>query len=242
MPVEDTVSFDSVRFKLCITIFQIIILFGGIWLVKSFLRIRVKTTSLCGVDYRVVQKKRPILLFIPELCFTKFFSYFSGGVDSRPERFFWHQYGSNWTIYYAAADKNHRGVLCHKISSSDTVAMQERFWQGQCIWWKENSTFGGQILGDRKCSRCPTKATVVNIIQIVQIQQARAIFNPLTDIFTKCFSFCFILISLPLQVLNFVRKDLKVIMEYPQNWCSQNASFLWKMVCWFSGEILMAFS
>ena len=168
----------------------------------------------CVSVYSVVQKA-PFFVFHPKVVFYNFFPYFSGGVDSRPGRFFWHQYGSNWTIYYAAADKNHRGVLCHKISSSDTVAMQERFWQGQCIWWKENSTFGGQILGDRKCSRCPTKATVVNIIEIIQIQQARVIFNPLTDIFTKCFSFCFILISLPLQDLNFVRKELKVIMEDP---------------------------
>ena len=77
--------------------------------------------------------------------------------------------------------------------------------------------FGAQILGDRMCNRCPTKTTVADIVQIVQIQQARVIFNPLTDIFTKCFSFCFILISLPLQDLNFVRKELKVIMEDPQN-------------------------
>ena len=65
--------------------------------------------------------------------------------------------------------------------------MQERLWQGQCTWQKDNSTFGGQILRDRKCSRCPTKSTVVNIVQIVQIQQVRLIFNPLTDIFTKWF-------------------------------------------------------
>ena len=36
--------------------------------------------------------------------------------------------------------------------------------------------------------------------------QAKAIFNPLTVIFTKCFSFCFNVISLTLQDLNFVRK------------------------------------
>ena len=33
-------------------------------------------------------KKRPILFFIPKLCFTIFFPYFSGGKDSRPGRFF----------------------------------------------------------------------------------------------------------------------------------------------------------
>ena len=99
----------------------------------------------------MAQKKHPILFFIPKLCFTIFFPYFSGGVDSRPGRFFWHQYGSKWTLYYAAADKNHRGVLCRKISSSDTAAMQERFWQEQCTWWKDNSTFDGQISEDR-CS------------------------------------------------------------------------------------------
>ena len=98
--------------------------------------------------------------------------------------------------------------------------------------------FGAQILGDRMCNRCHTKTTVADIVQIVQIQQARVIFNPLTDIFTKCFSFCFILISLPLQDLNIVRKELKVIMEDPQNWCSWNTSFLWEAECWFSGGLL----
>ena len=63
----------------------------------------------------------------------------------------------------------------------------------------------------------PQKAAVANIVQIIQIQQARVIFNPFSDIFTNCFSFCFILISLPLQDQNFVRKELKVIMEDPQN-------------------------
>ena len=75
-------------------------------------------------------------------------------------RLFWHQYGSNWTLHYAAADKNHRGVLCREISSSDTEAMQERFWQEQCTWWKDNSTFSGQISEDRKCGRCPQRPTL----------------------------------------------------------------------------------
>ena len=101
--------------------------------------------------------------------------------------------------------------------------------------------FGGQISRGSKCSRCSTKATVVDIDQIIQIQQARVIFNPLNDIFTKCFSFCFILISLPLQDLNFVRKELKVIREDSQNWFSRNASSLWETACWFSGGFLMAF-
>ena len=84
--------------------------------------------------YRVVQKSS-LFSFSSQSCVLHFFPHFSGRVDSRHGRFFWHQYGSNWTIYYAAADKNHRGVLCRKISSSDTAAMQERFWQEQCTWW-----------------------------------------------------------------------------------------------------------
>ena len=96
------------------------------------------------------KKKRPVLFFIPKLCFTFFSPYFSRGVDSRPGRFFWHQFGSKWTLYYAGVDKNHRGVRCRKISSN-TAVMQERFWQEQCAWWKDNSTFGGQISEDR-CS------------------------------------------------------------------------------------------
>ena len=55
------------------------------------------------------------------------FPYFSGGVKSRPGRFFWHQYWSNWTLYYAAADKNHWGVVCRKISSYDTKAIRKDF-------------------------------------------------------------------------------------------------------------------
>ena len=42
------------------------------------------------------------------------------------------------------------------------------------------------------------------------------------DIFTKYFSVYFILISLPLQDLNFVRKELNVIMEDLQNKFSWN--------------------
>ena len=105
-------------------------------------------------------KKVPCFVFHPKVVFYNFFPYFSGGVDSRPGRFFWHQYGSKWTLYYAAADKNHRGVLCRKISSSDTAAMQERFWQEQCTWWKDNSMFGGQILEERKCGWCPQRPTL----------------------------------------------------------------------------------
>ena len=62
-------------------------------------------------------KKSTPFCFLSQSCVLQnFFPYFSGGVDSRPGRFFWHQYGSKWTLYYAAADKNHRGVLCRKIS------------------------------------------------------------------------------------------------------------------------------
>ena len=89
-------------------------------------------------------KKAPCFVFHPKVVFCNLFQYFSDGVDSRPGRFFWHQYGSNWTLYYTAPDENHH-VLCRKISSSDTAAMQERFWQEQCTWLKDNSTFGGQF-------------------------------------------------------------------------------------------------
>ena len=48
----------------------------------SFVRVQI-----CH-DIQVDPKKRPILLFIPKLCFTFFFSYILGGVDSRPGRLF----------------------------------------------------------------------------------------------------------------------------------------------------------
>ena len=72
----------------------------------------------------------------------------------------------------------------------------------------------------------PTQVTVSPVTKEIQIQQASVIFSPLTDILTKCFLFCFIVISLPLKDLNFVRKELKAIMQYPQNWCSRNANSL----------------
>ena len=82
------------------------------------------------------KKKRPILLFIPKLCCTIFFPYFSGGVNNRPGRLFWHQYGSKWTLYYAAADKIIETYFAAKSvlknsknlpKNSDTAAMQEYF-------------------------------------------------------------------------------------------------------------------
>lgn len=63
----------------------------------------------------------------------------------------------------------------------------------------------------------PTQVTMSLVTKENQIQQARVMFNPLTDIFTKYFSFCFIAISLTLQDLNFVGKELRVIMEDPHN-------------------------
>ena len=185
-------------------------------------------------------KKTPYFVFHPKVVFYNFFPYFSGDVDSRSKRFFWHQYGSNWTIYYAAADKNHRCVLCHKLSSSNTVAMQEKFWQGQYTWQMDNSTFGGQVSGDRKCSRCPQNPQRSTSFKSFKSNKPGS-FSILWLISSQNdFSFCFILISLPLQDLNFERKELKVIIEDPQNWCSQNASFFWKTACWFSVEILIA--
>ena len=77
-------------------------------------------------------KKVPCFVFLSQSCVLQFFLYFSGGVNSRPGRCFWNQYGSIWKLYYAAAEKNHRGVLCRKITSSDTAAMQKRFCQEQC--------------------------------------------------------------------------------------------------------------
>ena len=100
----------------------------------------------------MTQSKHLILFFIPKLCFTIFFQYFSDGVDSRPGRFLWHQYGSKWTLYYTAADK---------IPSRRTLPQNQFFWNsgnaGKILagtWCKGNSTFGGQIWEDRKCGRC----------------------------------------------------------------------------------------
>ena len=37
-------------------------------------------------------------------------------------------------------------------------SIQERFWQKQCTWWKDNSTFGGQFSKDRKWGRCSQRS------------------------------------------------------------------------------------
>ena len=42
----------------------------------------------------------------------------------------------------------------------------------------------------------PTHVTVNLVTKESKMQQARVIFKPFTDIFTKCFLFCFIVISL----------------------------------------------
>ena len=93
-------------------------------------------SSFSIVDFKHTgwSKKSALFCFSSQSCVLQFFPYFSGGVNSRPGRFFWHQYGTNWTIFYAEAHKNHWGVLCRKINSSDTTATQERFCQEQCTW------------------------------------------------------------------------------------------------------------
>ena len=62
----------------------------------------------------------------------------------------------------------------------------------------------------------PTQLTVSIITKENQIQLARVIFNHFI-IFTKCLLVCFIGISLPLQDLNFVKKELKVIIKDPKS-------------------------
>ena len=104
-------------------------------------------------QYTVWSKKSTLFCFSSQSCVLQFFSIFFRWCRQQASEI-WHQYGSNWTLYYAAGDKNHWGILYCKISSSDTAAMQERFWQEQCTWWKDNSTFGGQIWEGRKCGRC----------------------------------------------------------------------------------------
>lgn len=60
-----------------------------------------------------------------------------------------------------------------------------------------------------------TQAAEILITEENKAQQIRPIFNPIRDISTKCYSFWFIAMSLPLQDLNFLSKELK-IMKDPQ--------------------------
>ena len=68
-------------------------------------------------------------------------------------------------LYYAAADKNHWGVLCRKISSSDTATMQERFWQKQCTWWKDQFWKTGSVADDHKGWHCSSFGIIPENIQ-----------------------------------------------------------------------------
>jgi len=74
-----------------------------------------------------------------------------------------------------------------------------------------------------------------------QTQQARVVFKPLTHTLSKRKGFSFIVISLLLQDLNFVRKELKVFMEDSQKWWSGNANFLWETARCFSGRFRKPF-
>ena len=152
----------------------------------------VSFSSYCISCYTGWPKKRPISFFIPKSCFTFFFSIFFRWCRQQAWEII---LTPIWIQLDDLLRSNRQPAIIEAYFATKsvllTVAMQERFWQGQCTWQKDSSKFGGQISGDRKCSRCPTKSTVVNIVQIVQIQQARVIFNPLTDIFTK---WCLVLI------------------------------------------------
>ena len=110
---------------------QIALLFDGL----TFLPVR-GNTPICSPDLYLQgsPKKAPYFVYHSKVVFCNFFPYFSDGVHSKPMRFFWHQYGSDWTLYYAAADKNNRVVLCNKISSSDTTTIQKIFRQKKCTW------------------------------------------------------------------------------------------------------------
>ena len=68
-------------------------------------------------------------------------------------------------LYYAAADKNHWGVLCRKISSSDTATMQGRFWQKQCTWWKDQFWKTGSVADDHKGWHCSSFGIIPENIQ-----------------------------------------------------------------------------
>ena len=98
-------------------------------------------------------KKAPYFVFHPKVVFYNFFSIFFRWCRQQAWEILltpiWIQVDSTQQRI-----KTNWGVLCRKISSHDTAAMQKRFWQGHCTWWKDNLTFGGQILQDSKCGRC----------------------------------------------------------------------------------------
>ena len=84
--------------------------------------------------------KSAIFCFSSQSCVLQFFPYLSGGVDGRPGRFFWHQYGSNWTLYYAAADK-----IIAAYFASKSVLLTQR----QC-----RKDFGTNSVPDSRTIQC----------------------------------------------------------------------------------------
>ena len=74
-------------------------------------------------------------------------------------------------LYYAAADKNHRVLLCRKISSSDTSAIQERCWQEQLPNGRTIQRFvakfqkTGSVADAHKGQECSSLSTIPENIQ-----------------------------------------------------------------------------
>ena len=97
--------------------------------------IKMKPIEVKDNTYNVVQKKVPCFFFIPKLCFTIFFISFRW-CRQQAWKVFYHQYGSNWTLYYAETDKNHQAVLC-----SNTVLLAHQ----QC-----RKYFGRKNVPDRR--------------------------------------------------------------------------------------------
>ena len=83
------------------------------------------------------------------MCTLIYKIYVQGYIVSRPGGFFWYQYRLNWTIYYAAADKNDRGILClqnqffwHSRIAGEILAGAMYLIEGKFnVWWP---TFGRQ--------------------------------------------------------------------------------------------------
>ena len=176
----------------------------------------------------MVQKKRPILFFIPKLCFTIFSPIFFRLCRQQA-----------WEILLTLDDllRSSRQKIIEAYFATKSVLLTQR----QC-----RRDFGrDNVLGRRTIQRLVVKfwetGSVADAQQSPQWSTSFKLFKSnksgsfsilwLTSS-QNGFLFCFILFSLPMQDLNFARKELKVVMEDPQKWCSQNASFFFERHFW----------
>ena len=178
---------------------------------------------------RVVQKNRPILLFIPKVCFT-IFSIFLRWCRQQTCQILlipiWIQLDNSTTQQPI------------KIIEAYFAAKSVLLTQRKCRKDFEKNNVPDRRTIQRLMARFRETESMADVSQRPQWSTSFKSFKsnkPGSFSIVGRFS-CFILISLPPQDLSFERKELNVIMEDPQNWCSRNNSFFERQRVDFLGD------